>query len=172
MKTCPDCNGCGKLRAAVIPDIIPTKWCDEVMPTEAVRSYRVERCPTCEGRGGISSGLKAMDETLENQMKRTITFDLGDGRMVDVPSDFIRMHGLKAVAEHFGVPVSDRYLPVIYHGRVVGSLPETWHPLEIKSKTYFYDPRPGDFVRDGDKWIAAQTLGPGDIEAVTDFVRL
>lgn len=171
MKTCPDCNGCGELRVHIPLDNVPIKWCDELMSTKAVQSYRVERCATCEGRGEISSGISVMADA-ENHMDRTITVDLGDGRIADVEIDFIRRFGLKAVAEHFGVPVSDRYLPVVYHVRVVGSLPEAWHPLEIKSKTFLYDPRPGDFVREGDKWIAARTLGPGDIEAVSDFIPL
>lgn len=174
MKTCPDCNGCGELKVPIPSDNVPIKWRDEVMPTKAVQSYRAVRCVTCKGTGVISgqSSLSVMAETLKNHIDRTLTVDLGDGRMADVEIDVIRRFGLKAVAEHFGVPVSDRYLPVVYLGRIVGSLPEAWHPLEIKSKTFLYDPRPGDFVREGDKWIAARTLGPGDIEAVSDFIPL
>jgi len=44
-------------------------------------------------------------------------------------------------------------------------------PDFIKSTNYFYDPRPGDFKREGAVWIAANNLGPGDLDAIPGFER-
>lgn len=61
-------------------------------------------------------------------------------------------------------------IPVFQSGRRIGTLPPSFDPMAIKSTSFFYDPRPGDFKRDGDTWIANRTLGPGDLEAVPGFV--
>lgn len=61
-------------------------------------------------------------------------------------------------------------VPVIQHGRRIGWLPPSFDPMRIKSTSFLYEPRPGDFVRDGEHWNASRTLGPGDLEAVPGFV--
>ena len=61
-------------------------------------------------------------------------------------------------------------VPVMQHGRQIGSVPPSFDPTAIKSTNWLYDPRGGDFRRDGDTWIASRTLGPGDLEAVPGFV--
>jgi hypothetical protein len=59
---------------------------------------------------------------------------------------------------------------VYQHGMKIGTVPPGFDPARIKSTSPWYSPRPGDFVRDGDHWVAARTLGPGDLEAVPGFV--
>lgn len=67
--------------------------------------------------------------------------------------------------------VAPRRLPVFQQDRMVGSLPSDFAPDAIRSKTFLYDPRPGDFRRQGDTWIASNMLGPGDLDAVPEFRR-
>ena len=62
-------------------------------------------------------------------------------------------------------------IPVIQDGRQIGTVPPNFDPALIKSRTRFYSPRPGDFKREGDTWVASGTLGPGDLDAVPGFVR-
>jgi hypothetical protein len=40
----------------------------------------------------------------------------------------------------------------------------------MTSRNFLYDPRPGDFKRTAEGWIASGTLGPGDLEAVPGFL--
>ena len=52
----------------------------------------------------------------------------------------------------------------------VGSVPATFDPIAIKSTNWLYEPRAGDFRRDGKNWVVDKMLGPGDLEAVPGFV--
>lgn len=61
-------------------------------------------------------------------------------------------------------------LPVMQDGHQVGTLPSTFDPFAIRSRSPFYQPRQGDFRRDGDAWVAHPSLGPGDLGAVPGFV--
>lgn len=61
--------------------------------------------------------------------------------------------------------------PVYQHGRLVGSLPGDFSPHAVRSKSFLYDFRPGDFVEDGEGWRAHPTLGLGDLESVPGFQR-
>lgn len=54
--------------------------------------------------------------------------------------------------------------------QLVGTVPPHFDPSRIKSTSFMYSPRPGDFTREGDAWVANYTLGPGDLEAVPGFV--
>jgi hypothetical protein len=59
---------------------------------------------------------------------------------------------------------------VMQDGVQIGTLPPTFEPTKIKSVSWLYQPRDGDFKRDGDAWVANSALGPGDLEAVPGFV--
>jgi hypothetical protein len=69
-----------------------------------------------------------------------------------------------------GTVTETKRADVRQHGRRVGTLPPNFDPSAIKSTSFFYDPRPGDFRREEDHWIAARNLGPGDLEAVPGFI--
>lgn len=62
-------------------------------------------------------------------------------------------------------------VPVYQDGRQVGTVPVTFRPEYIRSRSIFYDPRPGDFKPQGDGWVAADRLGAGDLDAVPGFER-
>jgi len=60
---------------------------------------------------------------------------------------------------------------VMQYGQRVGTVPADFEPYSIKSTTFLYDPRPGDFRRQNGVWVASKTLGPGDLDAVPGFQR-
>jgi hypothetical protein len=66
--------------------------------------------------------------------------------------------------------VMTQRVPIYFADRVYGTVPASFDPFNIRSKTWLYDPRPGDFIRHQDGWRAAPMMGPGDIEAVEGFV--
>lgn len=62
-------------------------------------------------------------------------------------------------------------VPVYQRGRLIGSLPYSFHTATFKSKSFLYDQRPGDFKRTRDGgWEVANSMGPGDLEAIPGFV--
>ena len=75
-----------------------------------------------------------------------------------------------ATCKGTGRAVSAEPIPVMQHGRRVGYLPPSFDPTAIRSTSFLYDPRPGDFRREADVWVASRTLGPGDLESVPGFV--
>lgn len=102
---------------------------------------------------------------------RTVLFAIGDGRFLRVDQDVVRELGLKKIAEMYGILdllPQDR-VPVTQDGKVIGTMPAEFDPDFIKSTSFFYDPRPGDFIRTPSGWEAARSLGPGDFEAITGF---
>ena len=108
----------------------------------------------------------------ENPITRVVTYELKDGRRIDFDARAVREYGIEALARHAGLSAE---LPrgrvdVMQHGRKVGTLPATFEPTAVRSTSFFYDVRHGDFTREGDVWIASRTLGPGDLEAVPGFV--
>lgn len=60
-------------------------------------------------------------------------------------------------------------IAVMQDGRRVGTVMPSFDPDNIDSRNPLYRPRPGDFHRDGDVWIASTWLGNGDLEAVPGF---
>lgn len=104
---------------------------------------------------------------------RTVLYQLNDGRMLRVDQDTVNKIGMKGVAEMYGIAdeVPKERMPVIQRGREIGTVPGDFDPNFIKSKSPFYDPRPGDFVRAETYWIAVDNLGVGDLEAVPGFRR-
>jgi hypothetical protein len=80
------------------------------------------------------------------------------------------------VSEHMLVVgrAGEERVPVVHCGQRVGSLPAGWHPSHNRrSRSFLYDPRPGDFKWDEEAgaWVADRMLGPGDLDLVAGFVR-
>lgn len=69
-----------------------------------------------------------------------------------------------------GVVDRTERVPVMQGGQQIGTVPPSFDPTKIKSASFWYEPRRGDFVLDGETWVASRTLGPGDLEAVPGFV--
>ncbi len=105
-------------------------------------------------------------------MRGIATYELSNGRRVSLDLKTVREFGAAWVIREIGLGdfVPKERLPVIWHGEKVGTLPPGFDPFSIKSISYWYDPRPGDFEREGDAWIAAKNLGPGDLESISGFV--
>jgi hypothetical protein len=60
-------------------------------------------------------------------------------------------------------------VPVYQEGRRIGTVPHDFDPGRIKSQSYFYDPRPGDFAPHESGWEANKILGLGDLKAIPGF---
>jgi hypothetical protein len=116
--------------------------------------------------------MKRLDNIMD-QMDGVVTYELKGGKRVCLPFNVVREFGaaevLRAMGHEDELPTER--LPVMWHGRKVGTVPPDFDPLFIKSKTFLYDARPGDFVREGDVWVAAKNLGPGDLDAIKGFER-
>jgi hypothetical protein len=112
-------------------------------------------------------------ESVEDEIKGVVTYELTGGLRVCLdkhaaekygPADLIRSMG-------HGDKLPTGRLPVMQRGKRVGFVPADFDPMFIKSDSFFYQPRHGDFTRDENGWVAAPMLGPGDLEAVRGFNR-
>lgn len=114
--------------------------------------------------------MKRIDEP--HRLDGTFLYELRDGRMLRVDQRLVRDIGIKGVAEMYGVKTETTHerVPVFQSGKQIGTVPGDFDPMLIKSKSFLYDPRPGDFKRTNEGWIATRMLGPGDMEAVPGFV--
>lgn len=108
-------------------------------------------------------------DSIEDQMRGVVTYEIGDGRCIQLDAREIRGLGLKVLMEAYGIEIPKERIPVFQDGREIGSVPAFFEPMAIKSTSYLYDVRPGDFMRTDKGWEAARSLGPGDIQAVPDF---
>ncbi len=108
---------------------------------------------------------------MEDQMHGVVTYETPDGHRIRIDARMVREYGAAELLRAEGLPVPTKRLPVLHHGQRVGTMAPDFDPDNIKSRNYFYDPRPGDFRREGNTWVAAQTLGPGDVDAVAGFMR-
>lgn len=111
-------------------------------------------------------------ESIADEMRGVVTYEIGDGRWVTLDARTVIEIGLKAVMEEYGVEMPTGRLPVFQRGREIGSLPGAFDPLMIKSTSFLYDPRPGDFRRTNKGWEAAANMGPGDLDCVPEFTRM
>lgn len=111
-------------------------------------------------------------ESIYDDMRRIATYELANGQRIALDAMAVQEFGAERLIRDMGYGhlLPTERLPVMQSGRRVGSVPPMFDPISIKSNTFLYDPRPGDFVRDGDVWIASSTLGTGDLEAVPGFV--
>lgn len=106
-----------------------------------------------------------------DRFKGTVTFEIGDGRYLTVDADIVREIGVAGVAKMYGVEAAGGRVQVWRGGRMIGTVPAAWHPMQIRSTTILYEPRSGDFTWDGESWQACLTLCPGDFDAIPDFIR-
>lgn len=110
-------------------------------------------------------------ESIEDQMKGVMTFELGDGRCVCLDARAVREYGAAKILASAGIEVNKgKPVPVYQHGEMVGTVPFDFEPALIKSRSMLYDPRPGDFRRVTRGWEASPQLGPGDLQCVPGFV--
>lgn len=99
-----------------------------------------------------------------------VTYEMDDGKRVCLDAKAVELYGaVKLLAEHGYKPPTER-LPIFQFGHKVGTVPGAFDPFDIRSTSFLYQPRSGDFVRVAEGWAAGNTLGPGDLEAVPGFV--
>ena len=106
----------------------------------------------------------------QDRLNRARVFRLPDGRYASFDAGTVERVGLHQLLRDAGVDLDFTPVPVHQGGRTVGTLPACFCPTAFKSKSWLYEPRPGDFRKDGNIWLASPGLGPGDLEAVPGFV--
>jgi hypothetical protein len=116
--------------------------------------------------------IRRLESSIEDKMRGIVTYELPDGRRIDLDARTIRKYGAHEILREagFGHLLPTSRVKVVQDGREVGTLPPDFDPYAVKSASFLYEPRPGDFKREGDAWIAKDSLGPGDLEAVPGFV--
>jgi hypothetical protein len=113
--------------------------------------------------------MRRLENGIENYRNRTVTYELPDGRRLDVDRDAVERYGIREIAKAHGVEMPTERVPVFHHGERVGTVPAEFDPAFIKSKSLFYDPRPGDFTRTAEGWVVDKMMGPGDVASVPGF---
>jgi hypothetical protein len=115
-------------------------------------------CPACRGR-------KLMDYWADQPLAPIDVTSVDIATTVDILRDqpCRECNGEGKVA-------ATRRIAVMQDGRRIGTVMPSFDPDTINSRNPLYRPRPGDFRREGDVWIAHPMLGNGDLEAVPGFV--
>lgn len=166
-RSCKTCHGLGtvKMHRPLKLEPRPLPIGRDVMAELHVNTWFDAPCPDCSGR------VEIIDDPILAK-RGEIAIRVGRDRYHSIEINKVRQAGLKKFCGAiFGIDIGDARVPVIQHGRTVGTLPDVWHPALAVSTSFLYEPRPGDFVRAGAVWIAHPTLGPGDLDAITDFQR-
>lgn len=111
--------------------------------------------------------------SIEDQMNGVVTYALSNGQRARFSAQAVAELGAAECMRRIGLAhlIPKERVPVFWCGRRIGTMAPDFDPAAIKSKSFLYDPRPGDFERDGDRWLAAQSLGPGDLDCVPGFQR-
>lgn len=115
--------------------------------------------------------MKRID-SIEDRMRGIVTYELGDGRRIALDECAVRNYGAATLIREY---VGEDAIPkgrssVFQRGNLVGTVPATFDPLSMRSRSFMYDVRPGDFVRSERGWEASKMLGPGDLSAVPGFI--
>jgi hypothetical protein len=108
----------------------------------------------------------------DDLMNGVVTYEFGDGHRICLDERAVREYGAETIIRDmgYGYFLETKRLPVMQNGKQVGTLPPNFDALMVRSRSPFYDVRPGDFIRQGDVWTASKMLGRGDLEAVPGFV--
>jgi hypothetical protein len=110
-------------------------------------------------------------ESLIDDARGTVTYDLGNGRHATFDARAVRKYGLAKLMESIGEEIPTKRIPVFQYGRRIGTMPPDFDPANVRSISFMYDPRPGDFHREGDTWVVGRTMGAGDVDCVAGFIR-
>jgi hypothetical protein len=112
--------------------------------------------------------MRLVDD-IPGRMHGIATYELPNGKYIRFDERALKLYGLAAMLEAAGEEVPTGRVPVYQSGKQVGTAPAIFDPTTTVARSFFYDMRPGDFVRDGDGWTANPMLGPGDLSAVPGF---
>lgn len=112
-------------------------------------------------------------ESIEDQVRGVVTYDLGNGRYACFDARAVQEYGAAEMMRRYGieVPEASERVPVMQYGRRVGTVPWDFDLAFARSRSPFYDVRPGDLVRQGDVWVTARNLGAGDLDCLVGFQR-
>ena len=112
-------------------------------------------------------------ESMEDDMRGVVTYEMSDGRYVSFDARAVREYGLTKLMQAYDLEqfIPTKRLPVIQHGRRIGTMPPDFDPANARSTSFLYDVRPGDFRREGDTWVVGRTLGASDVDCVAGFIR-
>lgn len=110
-------------------------------------------------------------ESMMDHMRGTVTYDLGNGRFATFDVRAVREYGLATLMRAHDIEMPTERIPVIQYGRRIGTMAPDFDPASARSTSMWYDPRPGDFRREGDTWVVGRTLGASDVDCVAGFVR-
>lgn len=110
-------------------------------------------------------------ESIDDERNGVITYEFENGQRARLDRRAVEEHGAAEVLRGMGLGhlIPTRRTVVIQNGLRIGTVPPDFDPSTVKSRSFLYDPRPGDFIRDGDRWIASNALGLGDLEAIVGF---
>lgn len=111
--------------------------------------------------------------SIEDEARGIVRYELSGGAMCVFPKEMVAEYGIAELLRRtgFGDLVPTARLPVMHDGVRVGTMAADFDPDRVRSRSMMYDPRPGDFRRERDTWVAARSLGGGDLDAVVGFRR-
>jgi predicted deacylase len=110
-------------------------------------------------------------ESYSDVIRGTVTYEIGGGRYITLDTRTVQEFGLAKVMESYGVEIPTERVPVMRYGRRVGTVPGDFDLSFARSRSPFYDVRPGDLTRQGDVWVAARNMGASDLDCLIGFRR-
>jgi hypothetical protein len=120
--------------------------------------------------GVVEEAMRKID-SIDDQIHGYVTYEVGDGRRFRFDERTVKRYGAAVLLREMGLGdllPTDR-VKVMQHGHMIGTMSPSFDPSDVRSKSPMYDPRPGDFRRDGNTWIANKSLGFGDLMAIDGF---
>jgi hypothetical protein len=114
--------------------------------------------------------MKRLESPMD-EMRRTVTYDIGNGRYCTFDAQAVERYGLARLMEAEGITMPTERVPVIQYGRRIGTMPPDFDPVSARSVSFIYDIRPGDFTRTDEGWVVGRTMGASDVDCVAGFIR-